>query len=73
MTDVRQVTIKPMLVGRKLEEIGWESVSMNDPRITAHPEWLENLQKFCNQNGQRFEISQKVRFERRDVLPDQNR
>ena len=31
MTDVRQVTIKPMLVGRKLEEIGWESVSMNDP------------------------------------------
>lgn len=64
MTDVRQVTIKPMLVGRKLEEIGWESVSMNDPRITAHPEWLENLQKFCNQNGQRFEISQKVRFER---------
>ena len=37
MTPVRQVTIGPMFVGRKLEEIGWESVPMNDPRITAHP------------------------------------
>lgn len=37
MTPVRQVTIAPMFVGRKLEEIGWESVPMNDPRITAHP------------------------------------
>ena len=43
MTPVRQVTIGPMFVGRKLEEIGWESVPMNDPRITAHPDWLENL------------------------------
>lgn len=34
MTPVRQVTIGPMFVGRKLEEIGWESVPMNDPRIT---------------------------------------
>ena len=33
MTPVRQVTIGPMFVGRKLEEIGWESVPMNDPRI----------------------------------------
>ena len=31
MTPVRQVTIGPMFVGRKLEEIGWESVPMNDP------------------------------------------
>ena len=37
MTPVRQVTIGPMFVGRKLEEIGWESVPMNDPRITAPP------------------------------------
>ena len=37
MTPVRQVTIGPMFVGRKLEEIGWESVPMNDPRITARP------------------------------------
>ena len=61
---VRQVTIGPMFVGRKLEEIGWESVPMNDPRITAHPNWLENLQKWAGRSGQSFEIHQTVRFER---------
>lgn len=66
MTPVRQVTIGPMLVGRKLEEVGWESVPMNDPRLTAHPDWLENLQKWTNKDSQRFEISQCVRFERSD-------
>ena len=35
MTPVRQVTIGPMFVGRKLEEIGWESVPMNAPRPTG--------------------------------------
>jgi len=64
MTPVRQVTIGPMFVGRKLEEIGWESVPMNDPRITAHPEWLENLQRWAGQNSQSFEIHETVRFER---------
>ena len=64
MTPVRQVTIAPMFVGRKLEEIGWESVLMNDPRITAHPDWLENLQKWAGQNSQSFEIHETVRFER---------
>ena len=43
MTPVRQVTIGPMFVGRKLEEIGWESVPMNDPRITAPPRLAEEL------------------------------
>ena len=64
MTPVRQATIGPMFVGRKLEEIGWESVPMNDPRITAHPDWLENLQKWAGQNSQSFEIHETVRFER---------
>ena len=49
---------------RKLEEIGWESVPMNDPRITAHPEWLENLQRWAGQDSQSFEIHETVRFER---------
>ena len=56
MAPVRQVTIGPMFVGRKLEEIGWESVPMNDPRITAHPDWLEHLQKRAGRNSQSFEI-----------------
>lgn len=64
MTPVRQVTIGPMFVGRKLEEIGWESVPMNDPRITSHPDWLESLQKWAGRSGQSFEIHQTVRFER---------
>ena len=66
MTPVRRVTVGPMFVGRKLEEIGWESVPMNDPRITAHPDWLENLQKWAGRNGQSLEIHQTVRFERKD-------
>ena len=61
MAPVRQAAIGPMFVGRKLEEIGWESVPMNDPRITAHPDWLEDLQKLA---GQSLEINQTVRFER---------
>ena len=64
MTPVRQVTIGPMFVGRKLEEIGWESVPMNDPRITAHPDWLENLQKLDSKDGRSVEINQTVRFKR---------
>ena len=64
MTPVRQVTIGPMFVGRKLEEIGWESAPMNDPRITAHPDWLENLQKLDSKDGRSVEINQTVRFKR---------
>ena len=64
MAPVCQVTIGPMFAGRKLEEIGWESVPINDPRITAHPDWLDNLQKLADRDGQGFEIHQTVRFER---------
>ena len=64
MAPVRQATIGPMFVGRKLEEVGWESVSMNDPRITAHPEWLEDLQTWADKGGQSFEVHETVRFER---------
>lgn len=66
MAPVRQVTVGPMFVGRRLEKIGWESVSMDDPRITAHPEWLESLQRWADKGGQSLEISQTVRFEHDD-------
>ena len=56
MAPVRQVTIGPLFVGRKPEEIGWESVPMNDPRITAHPDWLESLRKWAGRDGRSFEI-----------------
>lgn len=45
MTPVRQAQIVPMLVERRLNEIGWEPISFDDPRLLAHPEWLEELQK----------------------------
>ena len=50
MTPVRQATIGPMFVGRKPEEIGWESVPMND--------------KWAGRDGRSFEIHETVRFER---------
>ena len=41
MAPVRQAAIGPMLVGRELEELCWEPVTMDDPRLTAHPDWLK--------------------------------
>ena len=43
MAPVRQASIGPMLVGRELEELCWESVTMDDPRLTAHPDWLKQF------------------------------
>ena len=38
MAPVRQAAIGPLLVGRELEELCWEPVKMDDPRLTAHPD-----------------------------------
>ena len=43
MAPVRQAVIGPMLVGRELEELCWEPVKMDDPRLTAHPDWLKEF------------------------------
>lgn len=43
MAPVRQAAIGPMLVGRELEELCWEPVKMDDPRLTAHPDWLKEF------------------------------
>ena len=64
MTPVRQVTIGPMFVGRKLEEIGWESVPMNDPRITAHPDWLKKFRDFAWSDLDSLTLHQSARIER---------
>ena len=47
MAPVRQAVIGPMLVGRELEEINWEPVKMDDPRLTAHPDWLKEFRDFA--------------------------
>ena len=47
MAPVRQAAIGPMLVGRELEEINWEPVKMDDPRLTVHPDWLKEFRDFA--------------------------
>ena len=47
MAPVRQAAIGPMLVGRELEELCWEPVKMDDPRLTAHPDWLKEFRDFA--------------------------
>ena len=47
MAPVRQAAIGPMLVGRELEELCWESVKMDDPRLTAHPDWPKEFRDFA--------------------------
>ena len=36
-----------MLVGRELEELCWEPVKMDDPRLTTHPDWLKEFRDFA--------------------------
>ena len=47
MAPVRQAAIGPMLVGRELEELCWEPVQMENPRLTAHPDWLRQFRDFA--------------------------
>jgi formylglycine-generating enzyme required for sulfatase activity len=51
MTPVRQAQIVPMLVERQLNEIGWEPVGFDDPRLLAHPEWLKDFQDFLTKTN----------------------
>ena len=64
MASVRQVTISPMLVGRKLEELCWEPVKIGDPRLTAHPDWLKKFRDFVWSDLESLTIHQSVRMER---------
>lgn len=62
MSPVRQAVIDPMLVGRKLEEIGWEQVEWDDSRLL--PEWLESFQKFAATGQDNLTLVGHVRFKR---------
>ena len=64
MAPVRQATIGPMLVGRKLEELCWESVNMDDPRLTAHPDWLKQFREFAWSDLDSLTMHQSARIER---------
>lgn len=47
MAPVRQAAVGPMLAGRELEELGWEPIAPDDPRLTAHPDWLKEFHEFA--------------------------
>lgn len=62
MAPVRQAAIPPMLVGRELEEIGWEPVALDDPRLC--PDWLEELRRFAATGENSLTLVGCARFER---------
>ncbi len=62
MAPVRQVSISPMLVGRELEEINWEPVKLEDPRL--RPEWLEDFRQFASTGRDSLTLAGRARFER---------
>ena len=53
MEPVRQAVIGPMLVERTLQAVGYEEVSLDDPRLTGNEAWMAELQK-----AQRSDFSQ---------------
>ncbi len=63
MAPVRQATIGPMLVGRELEELCWEPVKMDDPRLTARPDWLKEFKDFAWSDSS-LTLHQSARIER---------
>ena len=62
MAPVRQVAIGPMLVGRELEEINWEPVKLEDPRLRS--EWLEDFRQFALTDRDSLTLAGRARFER---------
>ena len=54
----------PMLVGRKLEELCWEPVNMDDPRMITHPEWLKKFRDFAWSDLDCLTLQQSARIER---------
>lgn len=62
MAHVRQTVVGPMLVGRKLEGVGWEPVQLDDPRL--HPDWLEDFRQFSLTGRHSLTLVDRARFER---------
>ena len=50
--------------GRELEELCWEPVKMDDPRLTAHPDWLKEFRDFAWSDSSSLTLHQSARIER---------
>ena len=64
MAPVRQIRIGPILAGRELEELCWEPVTMDDPRLTAHPDWLKAFRDFAWSDHVSLALHQSARIKR---------
>lgn len=64
MAPVRQAAIGPMLVGRELEDLCWGPVKMDDPRLTAHSDWLKQFREFAWSDSSSLTLHQSARIER---------
>lgn len=64
MEPVRQAVISPMLVERTLQTVGYEEVSLDDPRLTGNEAWMAELQKARRSDFSQYTISEEVRFTR---------
>ena len=62
MAPVRQAGIGPLLAGRELEELCWEPVKMDDPRL--RPDWLKEFRDFAWSDHVSLELHQTARIER---------
>ena len=60
----KELTADPMLVGRELEELCWEPVTMDDPRLSAHPDWLKQFRDFAWSDLDSLTMHQSARIER---------
>ena len=50
--------------GRELEELCWEPVQLDDPRLTAHPDWLKEFRDFAWSDSSSLTLHQSARMER---------
>lgn len=64
MDPVHQAVIGPMLVERTLQTVGYEEVSLDDPRLTGNEDWMAEFQKAQRGEFSQYTISEEVRFTR---------
>lgn len=64
MDPVHQAVIGPMLVERTLQTVGYEEVSLDDPRLTGNEDWMAEFQKAQRGGFSQYTISEEVRFTR---------
>ena len=58
-------------MGRELEEINWEPVKMDDPRLTVHPDWLKEFRDFAWSDSSSLKMCIRDRVKTEDGWADE--